>query len=458
MTNLCYQNGCAGGSQARGDASPWFAGGRVVVGFANGNVNNNNANNRAFARAVRVVGEYQGAGRTLFEELYLSYLAARRGKKPSLNKLAFEARWADRLLELEQRLTAGTWEPSPYTCFVAELPKAREIHAPDFADRVVHHWAVERIEPAFERIFIHDSYANRAGKGSHAAVRRATQFVREVHSGHGGGWYLQLDIANFFYSISRRRLWEILKRGMQRAAVPDQVQRVMHALLRRSANEHGVRYRSTAAQRAMVPRHKQLVNARRGCGLPIGNLPSQFLANVYMNEFDQFVKHELKAKRYIRYVDDFVLFHHDRAVLTDQLQRIERFLADHLGLRLKDDIRLRRLTDGLDFLGYVIHPTHTRVRRRVVAHARAAFASWEQAHVRKQHLSATPADLRRIRNQMASFEGHFRHADSFRLRAGLHRRFPWLLEASCNRRFHPAVEHLLLRIPLSWRRAPKDTA
>ena len=448
MTSTRYQNGCAGGSKAHGEAPPWFEGGRVVVGFNNGNVNNNNDNNRAFARAVRVSGEYQGAGKTLFHELYDAYLDARRGKKPSLNKLAFETHWADNLLDLERRIAAGTWEPSPYTCFVATRPKAREIHAPDFGDRVAHHWLVGKVQPGYERIFIEDSYANRPGKGCHAAVQRARQFIRQVHSGQGGGFYLQLDIANFFYSIPRKKLWQMLKAGMERDGVPMEAQRFMHALLRRSAVESGVHYRSTPAQRALVPHHKQLANASPGRGLPIGNLPSQFLANVYMHSFDLFVKHILKAKRYIRYVDDFVLFHHDRAQLERWLVEIERFLAAELGLSLKADIRLRPLTDGLDFLGYVIYPTHSRVRRRVVAHARAAFDEWGKAHVRGNCLAATPEELRKIRNQAASFDGHFCHANSFRLRVGLHQRFPWLHEASLNRRFHLSQERRPLRIRL----------
>ncbi len=448
MTGQRYQHGCAGESQARGEAAPWYRGGRVVVSFNNGNVNNNNDNNRAFARAVRVSGECQGAEGPLFEQLYRAYLEARRGKKPSQNKLQFESRWADELLDLEREIAAGTWQPSPYTCFVATRPKAREIHAPDFRDRVGHHWAVAQVMPGFERRFIHDSFANRAGKGSHAAVQRARQFMRQVHSGQGGGWYLQLDIANFFYSIPRDRLWSILKHGMERDGVPLEAQRFMHALLRRSAVDSGVQYRSTGAQRAKVPRHKQLAHAAPGRGLPIGNLPSQFLANVYLNELDQFVKHELKAPRYIRYVDDFVLFSSDRAELEGWLLQIERFLGDRLQLGLKDDIRLRRLTDGLDFLGYVLYPTHAHVRRRVVAHAREAFAGWERDHVRGRQLVATPADLRRIQNQAASYDGHFRHANSRRLRLGLHRRFPWLHEASQPRRLPPSLERRTLRIPL----------
>ena len=446
MTTPRYPSGCVAGSQVRGDALAVDPSARVVVWFDDGNVNNNYDNNRARARAVRVAGECQGAGKTLFHQLYDAYRRARRGKKPSADQLTFETRWADNLLDLERRILDGTWEPSPYTCFVATRPKAREIHAPAFADRVVHHLAVEGVEPEYERRFASCSYANRAGKGSHAAVLAAQQYMRQIQSGQGGGWYLKLDIANFFYSIDRKRLWAKLKRDMERFGTPLHIQRIMHALLRQPATAHGVRYRSTPAQRALVPRHKQLANAAPGRGLPIGNLPSQFLANVYMDPLDQFVKHVLGAKRYARYVDDFVLFHQDRAVLERWLVQIEQFLHERLGLSLKDDTRLAPLTEGLDFLGYVIYPTHTRVRRRVVAHANEAFAAWERAHVRRRHLRATPEDLRKIRCTAASYEGHFRHADSFRLRRALHRRYTWLHAATMNRRFHHSLENRILRI------------
>jgi hypothetical protein len=339
---------------------------------------------------------------------------------------------------------------------VATRPKAREIHAPAFSDRVVHHLVVAAIEPEFERRFASCSYANRAGKGSHAAVRAAQRYMRQVQSGQGGGWFLKLDIANFFYSIDRKRLWAMLKPAMERFGTPLHIQRIMHALLRQPATVHGVRYRSTPAQRALVPRHKQLVNAAPGRGLPIGNLPSQFLANVYMDPLDQFVKHVLGAKRYARYVDDFVLFHQDRAVLERWLVQIEQFLHDRLGLALKADTQLAPLTSGLDFLGYVIYPTHTRVRRRVVAHANEAFAAWERAHVQRRHLRATPEDLRKIRCAAASYAGHFRHADSFRLRRALHRRYAWLHAATLNRRFHHSLERRTLRISLeSIQRHPR---
>lgn len=165
--------------------------------------------------------------------------------------------------------------------------------------------------------------------------------------------------------------------------------------------------RASAAERSRVPVHKWLENAAPGCGLPIGNLSSQFFANVYLDALDQFVKHQLKAQRYLRYVDDFVLVHHDRDQLQAWLTQIERFLADKLRLQLKADIRLRPLTAGIDFLGYVVFPTHTRVRRRVISHANAR-----------------------------------------RLQEAFRQRFPWLRELEVKRRIPAALEGRRLQIPV----------
>ncbi len=368
-------------------------------------------------------------------------MAARTPQKvPSFNQLRFDHRWADGLLQLQRELLAGQWEPRPSTCFVATRPKAREIHAPDFADRVVHHWLVPQLEAMWEPTFIHDSYANRKGCGSHAAVRRAQQFVRQVHSGQGGGWYLQLDVANFFNSIHRPTLWRMLRTRLQRRGAPLVVQQATHALLRRSPLHAGVQYRATAAEQAQVPPHKRLANAPAGRGLPIGNLSSQFFANVYLDALDQFAKHVLKAKRYLRYVDDFVLFHHDREQLAAWRDQIEAFLQDSLGLRLKPEQKLCRLTDGLDFLGYVIYPTHTLARRRVVGHLHTALTEWEGKHVQGDQLRGTPADFRDLSNRIASFTGHLRHASNHRLIRRVHIRFPWLRSAVWPRRFSHKAE------------------
>jgi retron-type reverse transcriptase len=357
-------------------------------------------------------------------DLYTAWREARRGKKPSANQLHFEGFWIDNLIGLLQQLNAGTWRPLPPTCFIAKHAKAREIHAPDFSDRVVHHWLVPQLEQVYERVFIHDSFSNRAGKGTHAAVERLVRFVRQVESGQGRGYYVQLDIRNFFNSIHRPTLWAMLKRQLQRAGVGMAAQRAAHALLRHSPLEHGVHYASTPAERARIPAHKQLANAAAGCGIAIGNLSSQFFANVYLNELDQFVKHELKAPRYIRYVDDFVLVSQCRQQLVEWKAHIEAFLADRLKLELKQDSKLDTIGSGIDFLGYIVRPTHLLVRRRVIHHARQKLQQWEARHVHGQH--AGQQDLEQLRSVWSSYTGHFSHAASGRLHERIHEEFPWL--------------------------------
>ena len=446
MTTPRYPNGCAAGSQVRGDAgssrSVW------IVNFNNGNVNNNDRNNRAFARPCRVAapaGECQGE--VSLQQLYAAWRGARRKKRPSANQLSFDLRSIDRMLVLQQQINAVSWAPAPATCFIAQRPKARQIHAPDFGDRVVHHWLVPQLEAIYEPGFIHDSYANRKGKGSHAAVRCLQGFVRQVHSGQGGGWYLQLDIQNFFNSIHRPTLWAMLKERLERASLGEIALKAVHALLRHPVQYQGVVHRSTPAERAQVPAHKRLENAAPGCGLPIGNLSSQFFANVYLDVLDQFVKHQLKAKRYLRYVDDFVLVHRDRAVLESWQREIEQFLAERLQLRLKADIRLRPLSSGIDFLGYIIFPTHTLVRRRVLQHARDAFRAWGQRHIRAGNAIGTPADIRQLRSQAASYDGHMQHANSHRLKQRLAQEFPWLESLTDHPiRFHHRLEGRQLSI------------
>jgi RNA-directed DNA polymerase len=449
---------CAAGSQEHGDAlSPaaWSPSDYAwIVNFNNGNANNNHRNNDACVRAVRSVvpasGECQGNGAQVdLRALYEAWKRARRQKRPSINQLHFDVRWADGLLDLQHQLQAGTWSPRPSTCFIATRPKAREIHAPDFSDRVVHHWLVPQLEALFERGFIHDSYANRVGKGTHAAVERLKQFSRQVHNGQGGGWFLQLDVHNFFNSIHRPTLYAMLKTRLRREHLPLIARRATHALLRRSPIEQGVVYRATADERSQVPPHKRLENAPLGCGIPIGNLSSQFFANVYLDALDQFVKHVLKVPRYLRYVDDFVLVHHDRAQLEAWRIQIAAFLGQQLKLSLKAEQRLQSLTDGIDFLGHVIYPTHTGVRRRVVSHAKDALSAWQRDHVTERGLRATPADLRRAASIWGSYEGHLQHANSWRLRARLHHQFPWLAAATARRRFPVQAEGRTVSIPVT---------
>lgn len=417
MTKLRYL-GCAAASQVGDLAAP--SGYAWNVNLNNGNSNRNNQNNENQVLAVRA-GECQDE--VSFSALRTALRSARRGKKPSRDQLHFDANWLDGLLDLQDQLNADTWHPGAPTCFIVSDPKHRQIHAPPFADRVVHHLVIPQLEAIYEPTFIYDSYSNRRTKGTHAAVRRLRQLVRQVHSGQGGGWYLQLDIANYFNSIHRPTLYALLKARMERAGIAEPVRRVIHALLNWPLARTGVNWAATESERAGVPPHKRLENAAPGCGIAIGNLSSQFFANVYLDRLDQFIKHDLKATRYLRYVDDFVLLHQDRQQLQAWKVRIQDFLRAELRLELKADQRLRPLQDGIDFLGYVVRPTHTVVRRRVVAHCRAKLAQFES------DADLSPASLARLRCIWASYLGHFRHAATFRLQQRFFARFPWLRAA-----------------------------
>ncbi len=376
-----------------------------------------------------------------FAACYAGWQRARRGKKPSVNQLGFEARWLDNLQNLHAALRAGSWQAARTVSFVVTHPKTREIHAPDFADRVVHHVLVQRLEKLYEPIFIHDSYANRAGKGSHGAVDRLQAFMRQRANmpcdanvpstatvRRGSGWYLQLDVHNFFNSIHRPTLYAMLckrlsqaqKRGQLLAKHALALRSLCHKLLASRVAEH-VR---NPARAALVPPHKRLCNAQRGCGLPVGNLTSQFFANMYLHALDQFVKHTLKVRHYVRYVDDFVLLASSAEQLQDWQARIEAFLHETLRLKLKEGAVLQPCVQGIDFLGYRVFAQHRTVRPRVVRHCRAKLAQWQRQHAKTGRVRAQ--DFAQLQALLGSYWGHFSHANSVRLRFSLFAHMPWL--------------------------------
>lgn len=252
-----------------------------------------------------------------FKGLYQAYLACRRRKRSTANAQRYAMNALQHLVETEQSLRQRSYTPTTSIRFVAQQPKAREIYAADFADRVVHHWLVPRLECLYEPVFIHDVYSNRKGKGTHKAVQRMQAHMRSIAAQHGGCgqvYFLQLDIHNFFNTINRSILYGLLKKrlaksqrnGFLSTAQHDFIRWLCWRILNHQPTADAVN-KSTQHQWANVPAHKQLEHAAPQCGLPIGNLTSQFFANVYLNELDQFVKHALRCRHYLRYVDDFVL-------------------------------------------------------------------------------------------------------------------------------------------------------
>lgn len=279
------------------------------------------------------------------------------------------------VLPLAHSLATGQYRPQAFTVFAVTDPKLREIFAPAFVDRLVQHWLVRHIEPWWDKRFIDDSFANRHGKGTQAAIARLQRFMRQPRH----RWVMQLDIAAFFPSIDRGillGLWQRALPHLHLTHVPDDIQpeatrhtldQVATAILTQSPTQPMPRPSGQRRLLAQVPPHKSLFAAPPGVGLPIGSLTSQFFANVYLNELDQFVKHTLKARAYLRYVDDFCLLADDPATLLGWKAQIEAFLHERLRLtQHPHKVVLQRSAQGVDFLGQIVFPHHSLMRQRSV--------------------------------------------------------------------------------------------
>nr|WP_262924590.1 RNA-directed DNA polymerase [Pseudomonas guariconensis] len=269
------------------------------------------------------------------------------------------------LLDLFDELQGGTYQPGRSICFVVTRPKAREVWAAEFRDRIVHHLLYNRIGPAIERSFIVDSCACIPGRGTLYAAKRLEAKIRsQTQNWSRPGFYLKCDLANFFVSIDKRVL------GRQLASrIDDPWWRKLALQVLMHDPRENYELRSPAGLFNRVPQHKRLTAQPAYLGLPIGNLSSQFFANVYLDALDQFCKHTLKAKHYIRYVDDFVLLHESPQQLNEWLQQIEQFLPS-LGVRLNPSKTILQPIDrGVDFVGHAIKPWRRTTRKKSVAQA-----------------------------------------------------------------------------------------
>lgn len=265
------------------------------------------------------------------------------------------------LRELFDELCDGSYHPRRSICFVVTRPKPREVWAADFRDRIVHHLLYNRIGPRFERAFIADSCACIKGRGTLYAAQRLESKVRSITQNWSRpAYYLKCDLANFFVSIDKRILRELLAVHISEPwwlALTDTV--LMHD------PRTDFEFRGDRRLMDLVPQHKRLMNQPAHLGLPIGNLSSQFFANVYLDALDQRAKHVLRARHYIRYVDDFVFLHESPDWLNAALRDVEAFLPERLGVHLNPrKTILQPIETGVDFVGHVIKPWRRYTRRR----------------------------------------------------------------------------------------------
>ena len=298
----------------------------------------------------------------LFSALVQAYLDCRRTKRNSASALAFEAQLEHNLLQLHEELASGAYVPGRSICFVITHPKPREVWAARFRDRIVHHLLYNHIAPRFHARFTADSCACIPGRGTLYAARRLEHQVRsQTANWSRPAFYLKADLANFFVSIDKAVLLEQLRQQIWEpwwSALAELI--LMH-------DPRGdVELRGNRRELALVPPHKSLFNAAHGYGLPIGNLSSQFFANVLLNALDQHVKHRLHAPHYVRYVDDFILLHDSPQWLNQALQSIEGKLGDlHLQVNPSKTI-LQPVDRGIDFVGHLVKPWRRITRRRTL--------------------------------------------------------------------------------------------
>jgi len=293
--------------------------------------------------------------------LLKAYRKAARGKRGHSPAATFEHQVADRLLALQSELAEFTYGPGGYVSFMIHDSKLRRISAAPFRDRVVHHALCNVAEPLFEARFHPESYANRIGKGTHRAVDRLQALTREFRYG------LRCDIRQFFPSIDHAVLSDVLADGL----TDDDVLWLCRQILASGAGVLKLEY-----DMVWFP-GDDLLAVERPRGLPIGNLTSQFWANCSLNPFDWFVTRELRCRAYLRYVGDFALFSNSKR----ELWRWKRAIIERLAeLRLtihEDAAQVLPCECGIPWLGFVIFPTHRRVKaRNVIKFSRRLRARW----------------------------------------------------------------------------------
>jgi len=343
-----------------------------------------------------------------FKNLEFAFLLARKGKRNRKDVASYEYHLEENLIELQHDLRNGTYLPGSYHNFWIHDPKKRLISAASFRDRVVHHALHNMIGPIFEQSMIFDSYANRIGKGTHPAIDRCTRFLRKY------SYVLLIDIKQYFPSIDH----EILLNEIGRKISDEKVLSLCRKIL-----ESGNGILAEAYDMQFFP-EDNLFSVFRPRGLPIGNLTSQFWANVYLMRFDHWVKRDLRIPGYIRYVDDMVFFSDSKPQLNSARNIIISHLSD---LRLtihENSAQVRPTRIGIPFLGFQIFPDHRMIKKR-----KSIYAQRKLRQRKRQWLSGTLSSEK----MKASVEGwlaHISHGDTYGLKSKIYSEYKHFLKGT----------------------------
>lgn len=329
------------------------------------------------------------------ENLFLAWQEFRKCKRNKPDVQEFEFNLEDNLFQLHQELKNKTFQHSHYTQFCIQDPKLRRIHKASVRDRVLHHSVFRILYPIFDKGFVFDSYSCRINKGTHKAVNRLETFTRKLSkNNHKNIFALKCDIKNFFDSVDQEILLKLIKKKIQDNNAIWLIEKIVKSFEKPARNaSHSV------------------AGGGNNKGIPLGNVTSQLFANIYLNELDQFIKHELKAKYYIRYCDDFVILGENKEDLTKLIPLISNFLKDKLNLSLHSDkIIIRKHHQGIDFLGYVVLP-HYRVLR-----TKTKTMIFKKIEKKQQNLQKHLISEESFNQSLQSYFGILKHCKGYKIK------------------------------------------
>lgn len=312
----------------------------------------------------------------LNNEIYIAYQKTKKGKSWKNNTLGFSIKEEENCLKLYQSIISHQLIIKESLVFISFSPIKREIFAADFKDRVVHHLIYDFLYPFYDRYFINDSYSCRLNKGTSYGIKKAISFLRAITNNYTKNAYiLKLDISGYFMNINHHILYQQNKKLIK--TIFKNNQSLINLLLyltkkiiyNKSIDNCYIRGKKDDWQG--LPKNKSLFFAKKNCGLPIGNLSSQLFANLYLNDFDHFVKEKLKVKYYGRYVDDMFFMHQNKEFLRNLIPQIENYLQKKLGLNLHPNkIKIQKANYGFSFLGAIIKPNRIYCGQRIIKNFR----------------------------------------------------------------------------------------
>jgi retron-type reverse transcriptase len=316
--------------------------------------------------------------------------------------LQFSANLEENLIQIQNELIYKTYKVGRYREFFVYDPKKRLIMALPFKDRVIQ-WAIYRqINPILDKQFIYDSYGCRVGKGTHKAADRLQYWLRQVSRKPEKYYYLKLDISKYFYRVDHQVLMDIIKKEFDD---PNLIW-LMDKIINSEDTKFGLPLNMDPDKCTKEDRLAEV-------GMPIGNLTSQMFANLYLNELDQYAKHQLRLHYYIRYMDDIIILHHDKKYLHAVKDEIEQFLNDNLKLQLNKKTAIRPISCGIEFIGFRIWPTHRKLKKKTALKMKHRLKYLQKAYKRGE------IGFQEVNSSVQSYFGMLKHCNSYNLRRKL---------------------------------------